>query len=131
GAQVEEFKSLYKRYWEWKQEEKRKNDNVAQELKVIDSEREQEQSLKTILFDEDESTIYVPWSLPDRIPYFKFRSEVNTNSEVQQLQKLLATDSVVTLYGPGGVGKTALAIEIAWSVLSEEIVRDIYPDCIL
>lgn len=44
---------------------------------------------------------------------------IGRDSETAELQRLLGEARLVTLTGPGGVGKTRLALQTAWSALAE------------
>lgn len=65
-----------------------------------------------------------PFQLPPRVPHF-----TNRTAELTQLFDNLHPGQVFTLCGPGGIGKTALAIEVIWRYRDEIIAR--FPDGIL
>lgn len=60
-------------------------------------------------------------SIPTNLPEPLTRC-IGREGEIAEISALLQRHRLVTLTGPGGIGKTRLAIEAAWSVLSE------YPD---
>ena len=60
-------------------------------------------------------------ALPNNLP-LQLTSFVGREREIQQVVKLLLSGRVVTLTGPGGCGKTRLAVEVAAGLLEE------YPD---
>ena len=55
-------------------------------------------------------------------PALGLSSFVGRRAEVAQVRQLLSTSRLVTLTGPGGVGKTRLALQVA------EVVRRSFPD---
>ena len=59
----------------------------------------------------------VPHNLPESLTAFVGRSE-----EIAELARLVAATRLLTLTGPGGIGKTRLALEVA------SRVRGSYPD---
>lgn len=68
----------------------------------------------------------IPLQRPTRAQYFIGRQ--------QELQKLLADlqpGRVVTLCGPGGIGKTALAAEAVWALTPDDKPPDRFPDGII
>src|SRR5579872_5578792 len=61
-----------------------------------------------------------PFQVPSEIAYFTGRKEL-----LSKIQKEIKKGKIIFLYGPPGVGKTALAIRIG------HLLRDKYPDGVL
>lgn len=68
----------------------------------------------------------IPLQRPARVTHFMGRS-----SELTQLLNELAPGKVVTLCGPGGIGKTALATEAIWTLAPGANPPDKFPDGII
>jgi tetratricopeptide (TPR) repeat protein len=68
----------------------------------------------------------VPLQRPVRTSYFVGRA-----AELDQLLTDLQPGSVVTLCGPGGIGKTALAAEVVWQLAPGHDPPEQFPDGIL
>lgn len=64
--------------------------------------------------------------LPPRADYF-----TNRETELAQLKNELQPGRVVTICGPGGIGKTALATELLWQLVSENQPPTLFPDGII
>lgn len=64
-----------------------------------------------------------PLRRPTRADYFQGRE-----AELQDLLTQLMADDVVTLCGPGGIGKTALAAEAAWTLAPDDTPPERFPD---
>lgn len=60
------------------------------------------------------SSIAAAGNMPTRLTSF-----IGRESELDELRSLLETNRLLTLTGPGGIGKTSLAIELARSVIDE------------
>jgi tetratricopeptide (TPR) repeat protein len=71
--------------------------------------------------------IRIPLDLPQRTPYFTDRE-----NELAELIEALQPGKVVTLFGPGGMGKTALAVEALW-IMTEGGAKhpEIFPDGVM
>jgi tetratricopeptide (TPR) repeat protein len=65
----------------------------------------------------------VPLQRPPRTDYFTGRK-----AELAQLLKALQPGQVVTLCGPAGIGKTALAAEVVWILAPNDDPPDAFPD---
>ncbi|MCB0166058.1 MAG: tetratricopeptide repeat protein [Anaerolineae bacterium] len=68
----------------------------------------------------------IPLQRPPRAEYF-----TNRRQELGQLLADLQPGRVVTLCGPGGIGKSALAAEAIWTMAPEDDPPDLFPDGIL
>lgn len=70
--------------------------------------------------DEEDQKLLARWTRtsPNNLPA-QLTSFVGRGDELERITRLLATDRLVTLTGPGGSGKTRLALEAAQSVLDE------------
>ena len=68
----------------------------------------------------------IPLQRPPRAPHFTDRKR-----ELARLLDDLRPGRVVTLCGPGGIGKTALAAEAVWTLAPESEPPDRFPDGIL
>lgn len=68
----------------------------------------------------------IPLQRPPREEYF-----VNRKAELKALLYELQPGQVVTLCGPGGMGKTALAAEAIWQLAPESEAPERFPDGIL
>ena len=65
----------------------------------------------------------VPLQLPRREKHF-----VGRKSELTQILDSLLPGNVFTLWGPGGIGKTALAVESIWKLKEKDILLKRFPD---
>lgn len=70
--------------------------------------------------------IRIPLLRPPRIEHF-----IGREKEIAQLLQNLQPGSVVTLCGPGGMGKTALASQAVWTLAPSEQPPERFPDGIL
>jgi tetratricopeptide (TPR) repeat protein len=67
-----------------------------------------------------------PFDRPPRAEHFTGREE-----ELEQLIRELQPGKMVTLCGPGGIGKTALAAEAIWSLAPGDALPGRFPDGII
>ena len=67
-----------------------------------------------------------PWQLPSRARYFTGRE-----AELATLLEDLQPGRVVTLCGPGGIGKTALAAEAVWALKERNELQQRFPDGVI
>jgi tetratricopeptide (TPR) repeat protein len=79
-----------------------------------------------IHFHTHTSPTGIPLQRPPRVPHFTDREH-----ELAQLLDGLWPGSVVTLCGPGGIGKTALAAEAVWTLAPENEPPERFPDGVL
>ena len=68
----------------------------------------------------------LPLARPPRAAHFTGREE-----ELRRLLSALRPGRVVTLCGPGGIGKTALAAEVVWTLAPDDDPLDRFPDGVL
>jgi len=68
----------------------------------------------------------IPLQFPPRPEHF-----TNRQIELKKLFKNLKHSCVITLCGPGGIGKTALATEAVWQLHSDKKFPEIFPDGII
>ena len=68
----------------------------------------------------------LPLQRPPRVEYFTDREE-----ELAQLLADLQPGRVVTLCGPGGIGKSALAAEVVWTLAPGNEPPELFPDGII
>lgn len=72
---------------------------------------------------------------PPRLPPLQrpFRAEnfINREAELAQLLADLQPGRVITLCGPGGIGKTSLAAEAIWTLAPGDDPPDVFPDGII
>jgi non-specific serine/threonine protein kinase len=65
--------------------------------------------------DESEHSLTTPrYNLPAQVTSF-----IGRQREILEVQKLLSTSRLLTLFGPPGTGKTRLALQVAWQVLNQ------------
>jgi hypothetical protein len=67
-----------------------------------------------------------PLQRPPRVHLF-----TNRKDELTQLRNNLRPSKVVTLCGPGGMGKSALAAEVVWTLAPENEPPALFPDGII
>ena len=67
-----------------------------------------------------------PLQRPPRVPHF-----INRKDELYQLLNDLKPGKVVTLWGPGGMGKSALAAEAVWKLAPKGEPSKVFPDGII
>ena len=68
-----------------------------------------------------------PLEIPARATHFTGRE-----NELKELKELLKPGEVVTICGPGGMGKTALAAEVAWELTAGGTkAPELFPDGVL
>ena len=72
------------------------------------------------------NSIGKPLQRPQRAEHFKGREK-----ELSDLLNSLQPGRVITLWGPGGIGKTALDAEDSWLVTPGDQLPDIFPDGII
>ncbi|WP_417910767.1 tetratricopeptide repeat protein [Candidatus Electronema sp. PJ] len=80
----------------------------------------------TIHHHYSHTTQGIPLQRPPKAEHFKGRDEV-----LNELLPLLQPGKAVTLCGPGGMGKTALAAQAAWTLAPGKDVPDRFPDGII
>lgn len=80
----------------------------------------------TVIIQRDGREIQLPLQRPPRPEFFTGR-----NQELAQLLQDLQPGRVVTLCGPGGIGKTALAAEAIWRLAENEELLQRFPDGII
>jgi len=68
----------------------------------------------------------IPMQLPPPVDHF-----INRTAELSRIITELLSGQVVTLCGPGGIGKTALATEAVWRLDSDKKLPEIFPDGII
>lgn len=68
----------------------------------------------------------IPWQRPARPSDF-----VGRETALTELLAHLKPDRVVALYGPAGIGKSALIAEAVWTLAPNEEPSDIFPDGII
>ncbi|XCN74941.1 MAG: tetratricopeptide repeat protein [Candidatus Electrothrix aestuarii] len=68
----------------------------------------------------------IPLQRPPRAEHFKGRDDM-----LEELLPMLQPGKAVTLCGPGGMGKTALAVEAAWKLAPEDKPPASFPDGII
>ncbi|WPD23905.1 MAG: tetratricopeptide repeat protein [Candidatus Electrothrix scaldis] len=68
----------------------------------------------------------IPLQRPPRAEHFKGRDDM-----LEDLLPMLQPGKAVTLCGPGGMGKTALAVEAAWKLAPEDKPPASFPDGII
>ncbi len=66
----------------------------------------------------EKTTFRVPNNLPAQISSF-----VGREKEIEEIKKLLETQRLLTLTGPGGVGKTRLALQVAVNFLTMILIK--------
>ncbi|MCA9941848.1 MAG: hypothetical protein H6656_00675 [Ardenticatenaceae bacterium] len=65
----------------------------------------------------------VPVAKPPKVPFFTGRSQI-----VEQIVKALVPGQAIAICGPGGIGKTSLAAEIAWNLAPDSRPPTLFPD---
>jgi len=75
---------------------------------------------------ENSPAISPPLQLPPPVVHF-----TNRTAELSRIITELLSGQVVTLCGPGGIGKTALATEAVWRLDSDKKLPEIFPDGII
>jgi len=75
---------------------------------------------------ENSPAISPPLQLPPPVAHF-----TNRTAELSRIMTELLSGQVVTLCGPGGIGKTALATEAVWRLDSDKRLPEIFPDGII
>lgn len=68
----------------------------------------------------------VPMQFPSRAPFFSGREEL-----IKQILDELLPTQIITLVGPGGIGKTAVASEAIWRLKETTIFPNRFPDGLL
>ena len=68
----------------------------------------------------------IPCELPVRPEHFTGREE-----ELKRISDELLPGHVVTLCGPGGIGKTAIAAEALWRLRDNNALLERFPDGVL
>lgn len=107
-------------------------DVVRKEYEISDGKREELNSLIDALeaFLNPSRRITRPLGIPMQLPpapeHFTARKK-----EVAQLKEDLQANQVVTLCGPAGVGKTALAAEVLWQLARSGKLLSSFPDGII
>jgi len=76
--------------------------------------------------DQFAAPVYLPMERPTRTDHFTGR-----DVELEQLLASLQPGRIVTLYGPGGVGKSALAAKAIWKLAPEDTPPSLFPDGII
>ncbi|MEM7132447.1 MAG: tetratricopeptide repeat protein [Chloroflexota bacterium] len=69
----------------------------------------------------------IPLQRPPRVEYFTHRHD----KELAEIITLLQPGAVITLCGPGGIGKTSLASAVAWTLAPSKRPPTCFPDGIL
>ncbi len=69
---------------------------------------------------------YIPLQRPGRPDHFTGRE-----AELSQLLSSLRPGQIVTLCGPGGIGKSALAAEAVWTLAPRTVPPDRFPDGVI
>lgn len=67
-----------------------------------------------------------PLQVPPRVPAF-----TNRKLELEQILTKLAPGEVITLCGPAGIGKSALATEVVWRLVESGSLSKIFPDGVI
>ncbi|MBV7327410.1 hypothetical protein KFU94_03950 [Chloroflexi bacterium TSY] len=100
---------------------------VCELMDVGSTEREELFRLAGLFENEDASGFQPPLQRQNRVPHYTRRHD----GEVEQILADLRLGSIVTLCGPGGVGKTSLAIEVAWVLTPNRRPPARFPDGIV
>ena len=80
----------------------------------------------TVIVQRNGREIRVPLQLPPRAEHFTGREH-----ELAQLLQNLQPGRVVTLCGPGGIGKSALAAEAIWQITQGKTPPESFPDGVI
>ena len=81
---------------------------------------------KQITIHRDGRDIRIPLQRPRPAEHF-----TNREKELAQLLQNLQPGRVVTLCGPGGIGKSALAAEAIWQLTKESQPPQCFPDGVI
>lgn len=102
-------------------------DAEKQQLRVLAKLEEPSSLLKVSDQQDKNSTFRVPLQRPiQRAPYFTGR-----DSEIEKILQNLEPGRVLTLVGPGGIGKSAIAAEVFWRLVSGDKPPDRFPDGVI
>ncbi|MBV7327404.1 hypothetical protein KFU94_03920 [Chloroflexi bacterium TSY] len=98
-------------------------ERVCERLQITENERLELFELTGLV----KATVQVPLQRQNRVLYYINRQ----TDEVDRIISHLKPGRIVTICGPSGVGKTSLAIEIAWALTPNMIPPDRFPDGII
>ncbi|MDH3379535.1 MAG: tetratricopeptide repeat protein, partial [Gammaproteobacteria bacterium] len=93
-------------------------------IRLVELESQPSLPRKETLQDSSRRTI--PLQRPPRVPYFTGREK-----EIEKTLKGLQPGRVVTLCGPGGMGKSAIAAEVVWHLAPGNKAPERFPDGII
>ena len=78
------------------------------------------------IYSTNSSGRCIPLFKPPRAPHF-----TNRVAELEKLLGDLHVGKVITICGPGGIGKTALTAEVVWALAPEDDAPEEFPDGII
>ncbi|MEZ4706775.1 MAG: tetratricopeptide repeat protein [Caldilineaceae bacterium] len=126
GSKRQEFVEAYSAFWHWKHLQKRgDSQNISSpslEPDVIDT---------SCAGENIDVPLSIPLDRPPRVPHFTLRSTSGSDHEIANLLEALAAERIITLTGPGGIGKTAIVIEAVWKLAPDNTPPVDYPDGII
>lgn len=114
-------------------------DSLTMACELLELNKDEKQEL-FVLAGLEESTVisdqakpqdkgpvpHVPLQRPPRVLHFTGRE-----AEIEQILEDLQPEQIVTLVGPGGIGKTALAVEAIWALAPNDAPPARFPDGII
>ncbi len=99
--------------------------NASQFIALVQSWNGKEKK-KSIPGETTSRNIFIPHQKPRRAEHF-----IGREKELAKLLEDLQPGKAVTLCGPGGIGKTALATEAIWSLAPDDEPPERFPDGII